>query len=368
MRIGGRSEAQNTSCKVIYGAFSAECVVRRAAKALEILGVLHDPARFASSPAGAELAENISSRLLEWSRGEHGRSVPSARSCAPVRLDTSEHGRRDLFGLGVGDRVLSAEGEATVLGATKHSLWVEVEPTLSSSTCSSGFSRGARAWDSDRAEGAREETPEGGRGHIASTADVTATSSPPHRRIAGRKASRIMPWSRCTVRQIFNNPEDYVVSRHETPPVSQERPTTATDDRHSTGQRETGGVVASTGDCLHPSQVRDMLLRWTRRMDEELEHQLTKLANSMAVASPSDLPFDALRELPPYDVIFPNASPIAQAEVRARAALLLDVNDLVLPLLPLVDTSSNDRGPLSMLIHKCRHLVFQAAKLEFLDR
>lgn len=369
-RVGGRLEARNTSCSIIYGAFSAECVVRRAAKAVEVLGVLHDHVRFANSPARAELAENICSRLREWSRGEHGRSVPSARSCAPVRLDTSEQARRDLFGLGVGDRVLSAEGEAVVLGATKHSLWVEVEPTSSSSANSSGFSRGSRAWDPERGESGQEDASQENRGHNASSAETTAMSSPRHRRIVGRRGSRIMSWSRCTVRQIFNNPEDYVVSRHETPLVSEERLTIAKDvgDRDDGGQDEVDGVAASTIDHLRADEVRNMLSRWTRAMDEQLEHHLTKLADSVAVASPLDLPFDALRKLPPSNVLFPYESPIAPAEVWARVALLLYVNDLILPLLPLVDTSSDDRGPLSMLIHKCKHLVFQVAKISFLDR
>ncbi|CAM9095192.1 unnamed protein product, partial [Hapterophycus canaliculatus] len=368
-RVVGRSEAQKPSCKAIFGTFSAECVVRRAAKALEVLEVLNDPARFTGSSASAKLAENICLRLREWSRGEHRMSVPSARSCAPVRLDTSEQARRDLFGLGVGDRVLSAEGEATVLGATKHSLWVQVEPTSSSSANFSGFSRGSRAWDSERAERGREDASEGNRGHQASSPEATAISSPSHRRIVGRRGSRIMPWSRCTVRQIFNNPEDYVVSRHETPTVSEGRLTAATNvvNRDNLGQRA-DGVVASTAGHLHTDEVRGMLSRWTRRMDEELGHHLTELANSTAVASPSDLPFDALRKIPPSDIMFPNASPIAPAEVWARVALLLYVNDLVLPLLPFVDTSSDDRGPLSALIHKCKHLVFQTAKLSFLNR
>ncbi|CAM9328498.1 unnamed protein product, partial [Scytosiphon promiscuus] len=368
-RVGGRPKAENTSCNIIYGAFSAECVIRRAAKALEVLGILHDPSRSAGSAASGELVENICSRLREWSRGEHGRSVPSARSCAPVRLDTSEQARQDLFGLGVGDRVLSAEGEATVLGATKHSLWVELEPASSSSATSEGFSQASRAWDSETARRGRKDASKGNPGHTASVAEATTMLSPPHRRLVGRRGSRIMPWSRCTVRRIFNNPEDYVVSRHETSTASEGRfpPAADVDGRDNLGQNETEGIAAGTVDHLRIDEVQDLFLRWTPRMDEELEHHLTKLADSMAIASPLDLTFDALSKMPLSTSSFPDASPVALAEVWARVALLLYVNDLVLPLLPLVDTSSDDRGPLSALIHKCRHMLFQAAKLSLLD-
>jgi len=67
---------------VLYGTFSAECVVRRASKVLEVLGALIDDDGL-DSPAGIELVDTVRLRLVGWSRGEHGRSVPSATRHEP---------------------------------------------------------------------------------------------------------------------------------------------------------------------------------------------------------------------------------------------------------------------------------------------
>lgn len=116
-RVGGNADVTKTSSNALYGTFSAECVIRRASKALEVLGILTEGCGL-ESPAGIQLVEDIRFYLLRWSKGEKGRLLSSANA-PPVRLDTSQQVRQDFFGLGVGDQVMSADGEATVLGATR---------------------------------------------------------------------------------------------------------------------------------------------------------------------------------------------------------------------------------------------------------
>lgn len=106
----------------LHGTFSAECVIRRAATALEVLETLATSKDdIWERPSGSRLVQSVWSCLEKcWSNGYPGTMwLPSSHACAPVRLDTSEHIRRDFFGLGRGDRVVSAEGLATVLGATR---------------------------------------------------------------------------------------------------------------------------------------------------------------------------------------------------------------------------------------------------------
>lgn len=350
VNVGGKSGVSAALVGgVLYGTFSAECVVRRASKVLEVLGALNDDNNELASPAGIELVDAVRSRLLGWSRGEHGKSVPSARMCAPVRVDTSDQARRDLFGLGAGDRVLSAEGEATVLGATRHSLWVTVEATSSSSTSSPGFHRGPRAWGSEVADMRQEDE---SRGHDSSSSSHRSRS----------RGSKIASWSRGTVRQIIGRPEEYVVSRQTTRTDSVEQFGAAT------SEHVRDNTVADSAVDLGPDEVQKMLSRWTASMDEALGRHLSNLTDSMAVASPLDLPFDALEKLPSSKDMFLRASSVDPAEVRARATLLLYVNDLVLPLLPLVDTAAANRGPLGDLVHKFRHLLFRQGKLLLLDK
>lgn len=370
-RVAGGADVQSAFSNVLYGALSAECIVRRASKVLEVLGALNTDGGL-NSPAGVDLVESIHARLLEWSRGEHGRLVPSARTCAPVRVDTSEQARREFFGLGVGDRVLSAEGEATVLGSTRHSLWVAVDPTSLSSACSLGFRRGPRVWGSELPDMTQDDTSCGNRGHnISPPAAAIANSNSSHQRITGRRGNKVTSWSRSTVRGIIGRPEDYVVSRHPTSAGQVELPSAATsnDNLDGNGQHEAKGEATSVVvDHLLKDELQIMMSRWTQTMDETLGRHLTNLAHSVAVASPLDLPFNALEKLLPSTDMFPSESPIAPIDVWARATLLLYVNDLVLPLLPLIDTSSDGRGPLSASVHKCRHLLFKHTKLSLLDK
>lgn len=363
--VGEKNEARPTGVgSVLYGTFSAECVVRRASKVLEVLGVVKDDDGL-DSPAGIELVDTVRSRLVGWSRGEHGRSVPSASTCAPVRLDTSDQARRDLFGLGAGDRVMSAKGEATVLGATRHSLWVAVEPTTTSSpsTCSPDFHRDPRAWGSEVPDMIQEGESRVDHGHSIPATEVTETSSPSHQNqgALGRGRSKITTWSRSIVRQIVRRPEEYVVSRHTTPTDSGEQPGIVMSEKGQVG------AVVNVVDHLGADEVRTMLARWTHTMDEALALSLTSLADSMGVSSPQDLPFDALEALPQPQEMFPDASSVTPAEVWVRATLLLYINDLALPLLSIVDTASDSLGPLSVLVYQCRCLLFRQAKFSLLD-
>ncbi len=361
--VGEKDEARPTGAEnVLYGTFSAECVVRRASKVLEVLGALKDDSGL-DSPAGLELVDTVRSRLVSWSRGEHGRSVPSASACAPVRLDTSDRARRDLFGLGAGDRVMSAKGEATVLGATRHSLWVALEATSTSSpsACSPDFHRDPRGWGSEVPDMSQDGESRVDHGHCIPATEDTETSAPSHQYqgVLGTRRSKITTWSRSTVRQIVGRPEEYVVSRHSTP--------TDLVEQSGVVMNNKGQIDAVTKDHLCADEVRTMLARWTHTMDQALGRYLTGLADSIGVSSPLDLPFTALEALPQPQEMFPDASSVTPAEVRVRATLLLYVNDLALPLLSLVDTASDTWGPLSVLVYQCRGLLFRQAKLSLLD-
>lgn len=343
---------------MVYGTFIAECVVRRASKALEILGVLTQAGGL-EGPAGVGLVEDIRFRLVRWSRGEQGRSCSSAYACAPVNLDTSHRARQDFFGLGAGDRIVSAGEEATVLGATKHSIWVSVESASSpSSTRPPTLDQGFRAWDSGKADKNQEDSCRGHRGHSSGVEVVATGPSPPQRSIFGRPGSKTTSWSRSIVRQIVSLPEDFTVSRR-TPPEESDRP----------NGKNHGGKVEHDVDLLRTGELRILLARWTPAMDEELARRLDQLAESMAVLTPLELPLEAIIEqnLPVASALaFPLTASIAPVEVWARATLLLYVNELVLPLLPLVNTKSPERGPLGALLHKCRRLILTATKMSLL--
>lgn len=358
-RVGGSADTHIAQSEVVYGTFIAECVVRRASKALEVLGVLTQAGGL-ESPAGFGFVEDVRMRLVRWSRGEQGRPCSSAYACAPVNLDTSHRARQLFFGLGAGDRVMSAEGGATVLGATKHSVWVSVESASSPpSARPPALDRGLRAWDSEISDKNQEDSCRGGhRGHAPGVEVVATGSSPSHRSIFGRPGSKTTSWSRSIVRQIVSHPEDFTVSHRTAPEKS--------DDA---SRRHHGGDVQHDVDLIRTEGLRTLLARWTPAMDEELARRLDQLAESMAVLSPLELPLEAVvKNLPAVSASsFPLTASVAPLELCARATLLLYVNELVLPLLPLVNTKAAERGPLGALLHKCRHLILTATKMSLLS-
>ena len=211
-RVGGAADTQIAQSDVVYGTFIAECVVRRASKALEILGVLTEVGGF-ESPAGVGFIEDIRLRLIRWSRGEQGRLCSSTYACVPVNLDTSQRARQHFFGLGAGDRIISADGEAVVLGATKHSVWVSVEAASPPSARPPALDRGLLAWDSGISDKNQEDSCRGHKGHTSAIAVATSGSSPSHRSMFGRLGSKTTSWSRSVVRQIVSHPEEFTVSR-----------------------------------------------------------------------------------------------------------------------------------------------------------
>lgn len=205
--------------------------------------------------------------------------------------------------------------------------------------------------------------------HASSVVAPTTISRPPYRSGAGRRESRTMSWSRCTVRQIIGRPEDYAINRGETPVNSLEGPISSksASSGDSDDIAEQGvDVAAAVVGLLYTDQLPIILSKWTREMDEELRRRLDKLAESSAVSSLLDLPFDTLENLPASADLFPLTASLTAAELWARATVLLYVNDLVIPLLPLVDASRDRSGPLGALVYKCRHLIITEAKLSLL--
>lgn len=105
-------------------------------------------------------------------------------------------------------------------------------------------------------------------------------------------------------------------------------------------------------------------------MDDELRRHLEESIQKPSAAHDYcslDVPSEVLRNLLASLLLEPSpalmTSQLSTAEIRARVALLLHVNDLVLPLLPLLDASHGTRGPLGALVRKHRRLLFTKAKL-----
>lgn len=367
--LEGGAGPEATASNALRGTFSTECIVRRASKAFEVLGVLTQDGGL-DSPTGAHLVESIRSCLLQWSRGEQGKSLSSTCSCAPVRLDTSEQARHNFFGLGTGDRVISAEGEATVLGATRHSIWVSVEPTSPVLGSSPALGRGPRVRGLPLAGECQESVGRSGTGITSASAKGDMTSSPSHRRTAGIRDGKTTSWSRCTVRQILGRPEDYVISRGTTPAESRERltPAASTTVNRDEADRQEPGMASAVISCLGIDEIKNSLSSWTQAMDEELARRLDTLAEESALTTALELPFDALENLPVLAHEFPLTTSLRPTDVWVRATLLLYVNDLVLPLLPLVDASRNARGPLGTMVRKCRHLILKDAKMTLMGK
>lgn len=111
-------QASGTSSTPPHCTFSAECVVRRAAKVLEVLQILSEDEE-CHNPVGVRLLQEALSDIERSCSRPCRISLPSSHVFSPVLLDTSEKIRETFHGLGVGDRVLSAEVEGTILGATR---------------------------------------------------------------------------------------------------------------------------------------------------------------------------------------------------------------------------------------------------------
>lgn len=255
-----------------------------------------------------------------------------------------------------------------MLGATRHSIWVSVESSSPSLACSTVLGRGPLPWDSERAGEGQDDIGRHNRGHSLTPAAATKMTSPQHQNVVGTVESKVTSWSRAMVREIVGHPDAYVISRGSTPADKLERPVSPTSEhgyQDGTGQHKIG-VATAVAEMLRTDKFRSMLSRWTPAMDKELRRRLENLAQSLAFSSPLDLPFDTLEKLPTSTDAFPLTSSLVPTEIWARGTLLLYVNNLIVPLLPLVDAVSDGHGPLGTLVYKCRHLIFNEAKLALL--
>lgn len=367
MKLSGTAtKVEHGISSVLHGSFSAECLIRRATKAFEVLDVLTKDGGL-ETPNGSSLVESTRSCLTRWSKGQLGRSVSPAYGCTPVRVNTSEEARQHFFGLGAGDRVISADGGATILGATTHSLWVSVDAPPSSPGSFSIFGRESREWDSHMVDTDRNGVDEHGKGHGSSGQGDLALSSHVHPPSAGGQEVKIVSWFRSNVRRIVSHPEDFVIRRVATPVDSAERniPSASSKDDGESGSQQEADVGGIVSNNLSIDDVRRAVSAWTPAMDEELVCRLNMLAESLALVSPLELPFDILEDLPTDEATFPLTTSMRIDSVRARASLLFYVNNLVLPILPYVGAASG-RGALGQLIRKCKHLIFKEAKLSLL--
>lgn len=270
--------------------------------------------------------------------------------------------------------------------ASRHSLWVLLKASSSiASEAAEISSQSAAIWNSKQPEG-KHEAGDSMQGACDSVASLAGVSVPLRTGIPPRPEANIASWPRRVIRQITNHPDKYVISRVEPSaklevPGSKSSTTTAGrgegDDSRGKGYRS--GTGQTNGERYEERSMRQedgfklpdaaklkvMLSGWTRAMDEELKRMLDTLAESAAFGSLLCFPFVSL-ESPPNPATFPLISAVAPADIRARAALLLHVNELILPLLPLVDTATHGRGYLGASIRKYRHVLLHKAKLSVL--
>lgn len=380
IRVGGGDDTKCFSIESFHGTFSAECVVRRAAKALEVLGALLTDRKL-ESPAGHDLVECVRTHLRHWSRGEQRRSLSSVHTCLPVRLDTSEQARQAFFGVGTGDQIQVEGRQATVLGATRHSVWVCVEGAWPISTCAAALRQRLGMWKSamlgedtegkSRRHAVRDQEKADTGVADSAGAQCTKPTASPRFHTGKRQGSKILPWSRRTLRQVLDYAEDFILTRRTTPATPFERKGLATRAEDERGDADRGVPVTSMAVALWDllttnDELRSALSKWTPGMDEELRRRLDEVTESSAGAGPLDLPLNALENLPSCPELFPLTSGLAPAHVWARAALLVYVNDLVLPLIRLVDASPDACRPLGMSIRKCRYLLLKEEKVALL--
>lgn len=272
----------------------------------------------------------------------------------------------------------------------RHSLWVILEDNANFLA----ESHVEREKDSSVGDpGAVGDKPEQGqnthgkRGLMDVTDGVVLSTRPA---LALRPKCNIVALSRREVRRITSQPGNFATTLIESSmDKTSENPTCVTsggDDGGAGGEggeggegtgcsedgRETMERCESSVEADFCSNVANTvgaeptLSGWTRAMDGELRRYLDHMTEYFGAIGLFHVPFGALDQLPDADQ-FPLICTVPPAALRARVALVLHVNELVLPLLPLVDTTIGGCGKLGALIRAQRHIILNKAKLSLLN-
>ncbi|CAM9188437.1 unnamed protein product, partial [Discosporangium mesarthrocarpum] len=298
------SAAPEAPIRAPQGTFTAECVVRRAGRAMEVLRALTAPRKSTIKREGFDLV--LPSHLLglvrlylkRWALGKSMSVVQSSHPSAPVQIDTSASACQPFFGLRTGDRIASSGGVATVLGAARHCLWYVLLPA-----------EAAGAWSYE----AKQSSPtnglkadKGGEVDAGKTPFSAATSTlavqvpgdqatrAPIARFAKFSNLKVRAWSRRVVAEMISCPEEYVIS-HRVPKIRTEAPQPKEGSVHINFSQDKGeghgedqesnGVLA-----LSLEDLSVMFEKWTPAMDSDLCDHLGDLAESLGV-DPLQLPY-----------------------------------------------------------------------------
>lgn len=241
-----------------------------------------------------------------------------------------------------------------------------------SSASTTGLGQGTQTWSADVTNGQPYNITKRVNGvNTPVISDTTPEWMASPAGVSGLRKSKILPWSRRTVRQITSRPEEYEISRGAALMSAQRSASVATVNAHdgvSAGtRRDEDGMTAAESKAANTTELQTLFARlWTPAMDNETRQSLERASDSFARGCSLNVPSEALRNLPASLDTFSPTHHLSSAEIRVRAALLLHVNDLVAPLLPLLDTSAGGRGPLGALVRKSRHLLFTKTKLSLL--
>jgi hypothetical protein len=296
--------------------------------------------------------------------------------------------------------VTTPAGTCTVLGAARHLLWYVYTPTASATTGTAAASTAATATTTGAAAAvARARSISSPTTATTGTADAAAAAAVTERQLYSGDAPkcRVLSWTRHAL-------ADLLLSHSSSS-------TSGSSNSNSSGtgsgvsiSRATPAVtspleVAGT-ELLLPSaeHVRAVLCqRWTQLQDGAVRDALCSAAAAAATATGaagasterSKDPFSlqlcdwlaSCSKQPPAALIADHcstattaaaatatASAISDYSIRlftARAAVLLHVNDLVLPVLSLIDLEHTS-GNTAQLIRQCKHMLFPAAKASIL--
>lgn len=229
----------------------------------------------------------------------------------------------------------------------RHALWIWLE-----AFADGALNPGSGWWDSGKPGGGSVGLDEirGARGSTVGTVGVSMPIGRPwHRRAQGK----VVSWSRRVVRRITASTEGCAISR--ATPRSPEAP------------RESGrSSRAGSPELPGADDLRRVLAGWTEAMDEELKRYLDGRAGRGTPAGLLRVPFPSPGDIASDREQLPLLSSVPSADIRARACLLLLVNELVVPVLPLVDAGSAGRGQLGALVRKQRHVILKGVKLSLL--
>jgi hypothetical protein len=325
--IGGTSTAEILIHRMRYALYLLEQLPPRHGGVMSgrLVGSLQEPSVGGAGKGGSlrqSPLRHVWKRWRHWQRG--GTRIVFTPQGLPVEVDASPASCERFGVAGRQGQVQTAKGPVTILGATRHHLWYSTDT-----------SNGALAWSM---KAAREvlASRQGGDGAASG-----ANAKWPHDDRDGASTAS------SGERSVAVNSQD---------------------DERSIHLPEGGGGPNewSLVDDYGPETLAEWFVLWTGEMDAELGRFLTHVAESLRV-TPFDLSYTQVY-LPPAQQ-YPRIADLPISQVRARAALLLHVNIVLLPLFPFINLrQSNDESAPAFLLCRARDCIFTFTKRLLLGR